>query len=348
MTATSYRPNFNDPRVKKRLIKVLKFCEEYIGAGLDQAIHSLRIRSNFGNNQLGHYLQQTLLVKVNPYYEPGLQSQRYRLNLDNLNFYRQKLDMPPTTLRHRRLEQRFQQQADSINTGVFVYTDTGHRSYNGLQMVPKLEKPKFWAEYGYTYDYDIECCAPTLFLQTAQKINPKMRDLPKIQQYLTDKSKIRDDLCIKYNISSRAAKQILNALFQGSVLNCYSKSQIIKYINGNTWKMRSLCQDQYLIGLAAEIKYLWGILRSRIDTGYEYKGDQKRKRRITGKHKADYYKHLEGLVMKPIWKHLTRTSVRYFKEHDGFRSDRFIDPDELAQLVFCQTGYRIKFIWNKV
>jgi hypothetical protein len=175
-----------------------------------------------------------------------------------------------------------------------------------------------------------------------------MKPLSYIKFYIENKIVVRDELCIKYNLSSQQVKQILNGLFQGGVLNTYKDNKIYGYLNHNFYKMRSLKEDTFLIELIKDINSMWKVLRSDIDTGYEYRGEVRRRCRIRGKHKSDYYKRLEGDVMSPIWKYLNKRSIRFFKEHDGFRSDAFVIPNELEQLVLSKTGYHVMFKWNKI
>jgi DNA-binding protein Fis len=251
--------------------------------------------------------------------------------------------MAPTNLRFNRIDRRFEEQLSAIDTGNFNYNETGGRAYNGLQNISKKIKQQEFASRGYDYDYDIECCAPTLFLQRAQQIKPKLKSVDYISFYLNNKTLVRDELCIKYNLTNSQVKQILNGLFQGGVLNTYHDNKIFGYIGRNFYKMKQLNQDQFIKSLQGDIRYIWKILRD--DVKLTVKTNFKR---CNGKHKSDYYKILEGEVMTPVWKYLKKNKVKHFREHDGFRSSEFVIPSELEQLVKTHTGYQVKFVWSKI
>jgi hypothetical protein len=346
----TYKPNWADPRTKKTAHRIVLFLENTIGSQSNKSLSSRILRSPraFGDSELGRYLRNFVLIKTNPNYEPGKFCQQYRINIDRLNTIRDHLGLPHTQLKNHSIESRFDTQQDQVESGEFVYNESGGRYYNGLQNILRDLKASEFGKRGYIYDYDVVCCAPTLFLQRAKQINPNMRELEYIQFYIDNRTAVRDELQLQYGLSKSQVKQIINALFQGGILNTYEHNKILGYLMGNTYKMRLLSQDVFLNNLIDDIKCLWSVLRSDIDTGFEYRGDVRRRKRITGKHKSDYYKLLEGSVMTPIWKYLKKKSVRVFREHDGFRSNKFVAPYELEQLVLSKTGYQVRFDWGKV
>lgn len=341
----TYKPNYNDLRCQEAVKRIINWVETYVGAEPNQCLQSAILRSPeaFGDSQMGRYFKNYLLVKTNPAFQPGVFSQQYRIDGDRLNKLRAKMGMEPSPLRFHRIERRFSEQAESLDTGDFTYNQTGGRAYNGLQNINKAIKQQEFASRGYLYDYDIECCAPTLFLQRAQQIKPKMRSVDYISFYLNNKQVVRDELCIKYNLSNQQVKQILNGLFQGGILNCYANNKIFAYLNKSPYKVKQLNQDEFIKALQKDIRYIWKILRD--DIKLTLKTNFKR---CNGKHKSDYYKILEGEVMKPVWKYLKKIKVKHFREHDGFRSNKFVIPSELEQLVKTQTGYQVKFVWSKI
>lgn len=345
----TYKPNWCDRRTRQRAHQIILWVERYIGSE-QRCLHSkiLRSKAAFGDSELGRYLRSCLLIKTSVAYKQGEFSQQYTLNNAYLNYLRDQLGMPARTLPMTSIERRFQEQAAEIHSGEFEYTEVGGRWYNGLQLIPRDVKPLFWQEYSYLYDYDIDTCAPTLLYQQAKKIKSKIKPLAYVEFYINHKQEVRDELMIKYNLSGSQVKQIINALFQGGILNSYEHNKILRYVNMMTYKIAQLKQDQFLVALIKDIKAMWSVLRGQISTGYTYQGDQRRSRRITGKHKTNYYKQLEGEVMSVVWRSLRRNGIKFFKEHDGFRSDQFVIPCELEQEIWRATGFDIKFKWSKV
>ena len=345
-----FQINFNDSRTRERTKQIIAWVEQHIGAEY-KILHSKILRSPqaFGDSLLGRYLKTNLLVKTCPAYRPGEFSQQYRLNIDYLNRLRSELGLPASNLRHNSIDRRFAQAADQIASGDFNMNDNGLRLYGGLQYIPRELKLFKWTEQGYLYDYDVECCAPTLLLQQAGKLNPHMKSLDYIKFYLENKSIVRDELSIKYNLSNTQVKQLINGLFQGGMLNSYKENKIfVNVFNKNFYKMQEIKQDAFLIELKKDISYMWKQLRKDIDIGYYYRGDVRKQMRITGRDKSRYYQKLERIIMTPVWKYLKKKSVRFYPEHDGFRSDQFVIPDELEQMILFETGFHVKFKWTKI
>lgn len=341
----TYKPNFKYASTRNRAQHVIAWLETYVGAEPNRTLLStvLRSPSAFGDSPLGRYLRNYVLIKTNPSYEPGVRSQQYRINPDRLNKLRQLVGLEPTELRFLNILRRFDEQAEALATGQFDYNETGGRAYNGLQNIAKDIKQQEFARRGFAYDYDIECCAPTLFLQRARQIKPKMPVLTTITEYIENKTQVRDELAIKYNLSSRQVKQVLNGLFQGGILNTYYTNKIFGYLNHNTTKLTQLKQDQFIVLLQQDIRYMWKILRDdiKLTLNCDFK-------RCLGRHKSAYYKELEGQVMKPVCKYMKKNKVKFFREHDGFRTQSFVVPNDLEQIVNKTTGYHVKFIWSKI
>jgi len=340
-----YKPNYLDPRCQTAVRRIIHWLETYVGAEPNRCLQSTILRSPeaFGDSQMGRYFRNYLLVKTNPAFQPGVFSQQYRVDGLRLDRLRAKMGMEPSPLRFHSIERRFSEQNFALASGEFDYNESGGRAYNGLQNINKEIKQQEFASRGYDYDYDIECCAPTLFLQRAQQIKPKMKTLEFIEFYLTHKTEVRNELCIKYNLSTQQVKQILNGLFQGGVLNTYHTNKIFGYVNKNPYKIKQLNQDEFIKALQKDIKYIWKILKD--DIKLTLKTNFKR---CLGSHKSNYYKILEGEVMNPVWKYLKKKKVKHFREHDGFRSSEFVIPSELEQIVKTSTGYQVKFVWSKI
>ncbi len=340
-----YKPNYDDPRTHAKILHIITWIETYVGAHPNKHLQSTILRSPeaFGDSQLSRYLRNCLLVKVNHGYQPGKFSQSYRVNIDYLDKLRSRIGLEPSKLRRIDIEERFNLQNVNLETGEFEYNSSGGRWYNGLQYISKDIKKQLFAERGYSYDYDIECCAPTLFLQRARQIKPRMKSLEYIEFYLTHKTQVRDELSIKYNLSSKQIKQVLNSLFQGGVLNTYYDNNTFRYLNRNVTQMNLLKQDEFIKALQKDIKYMWKILRSDVSSTLNINF-----KRLNGRYKSNYYKILEGSIMTHVWSYLKKIKVKCFKEHDGFRSDVFVVPSELEQIVKTNTGYQVKFVWDKV
>ena len=340
--------NLEDSRNRRLALRVIEWVEQNIGAE-DQRIHSKKLSDPqaFGSSPSGRWLQKYLLVQINDRFQPGEFSKQYRVNEQHLNYLRSLLGLPPTQLRFLRIEARFDQCEDQIASGDFEMNQAEWRSFHTLQYIARRHKADQWSQRGYPYDYDIECCAPTLLYQQAQRIHLTPLHLEAIEAYIEFKKEIRTELSIKLNIGEAVIKQILNGLFQGARMNpYYEHNRILAILGGNTYKMNQIRRNPYIQELQRDIRVMWSILRVKIDTGTEIIDGKEKSRRIRGVDKTNYYQMLESLVMKSVIGHLKKKKIKYFHEHDGFRSTRFIDPNELSDIVFGKTGFRIKFDWS--
>lgn len=345
--------DYRNKATRKRILQVIEWVEKYIGADTKCLTTSiLRSSTSFGNSDLGRYLKDLLLIKRNPSYKPGEFSQQYSVNILHLNRLRSRMGLAESQLKYTNIEQRFESQKTQIESGQFDYNESGGRWYNGLQNIPRHLKETHWADRGYCYDYDIESCAPTLLLQRYYQLDPQAPQLDYIKFLLDNKQEVRTELSIQTGLGMKQIKQVINAIFLGGQLQHHRDNKILHILNHNHRHMQNLISNDFIKELRSDITKLWKVLGQDIDRGHSYTSlGVRRRNKITGKHKTDYYKILEGQVMKVIWKYIGRTykrSVRVFREHDGFRSTEFITPDELAREVRQHTGYLIQLTWNKI
>lgn len=328
----TYQPNFNDPRVKERITKAIEFIEQYVSSKPVPVAKS-QITKHFGQGQtdICKFLKQHLLICVDAYFNFETHiCKKYVRNQDGLVKLKQSIGLTTS-----RLTPALQTQ---IDTGEFEYIEKSDRFFNPIQYMPRKVKRPLLAKNGYNHVYDIQCAAPTLFYQYAKKQDNKL-SLPAIEKYLIDRSKIREDLAITYNITVDEVKQIINGLFQGALLSLDHRTRIFQLLKGNYSLIRRLQTDQYLIDLRGDISLMWKAINPSLKLKLN-------KKRINARDKASLYREIEKEVMCSIKKELKRTKNKFLLEHDGWTCRDVVDINMLRSYVRSNTGYVIEIDWE--
>ena len=355
MKLSTYTPNFRDPRIVKRSLNVISWCEIYLSETTPKQVPIKTIIKQFGNNgnDLGLWLRANLLIQVGNY-SIGGECYKYLFKksgadkiklLINTNFSpdkeRQKSRRTIKNEVHTKIstssnnfEILYQKYASSIATGNFEYIEKEDRLYHELQNLPRKQKEEFWKGY-LGYDYDIDASAPTLLAQYAEKcgLSPLLNDT--LREYLADKTKLRAYLSKLLDIDMDISKKIINALFNGAKLstNTQYPCSIFKLLEYEITKMELLRKDKEIAHLRRNIKYIWNKIKI-VELG--------RNKHWNKSQKWNIYFKLERSVMDIIYSYLQKKGIIYFKEHDGYRTNKEINLSEIENEVFIKSGYKIK------
>jgi hypothetical protein len=330
----TYKPNFNDPRVKRKCLTALEFVEQYIFYQAKPIAQS-QIHKHFGrsNDRLGAYLKQQLLICTDPHWNMLTgKCKKYIRNRDGYNELKKHLGITSDIISPK-LEQQ-------ITTGEFEYTERSDRLFNPLQYKPATIRNKELAERGYCYDYDIDNAAATLLYQYAQitaKRDKNFLILPHIERYLTEKDAIRHLIAEDCGCDIKLVKKTLSGLFQGAYLSHSDKTHLYHELGANHTLIEKLKEHHYVRELREELKSMWKIIRGELK--------QIKQGRITGRDKAALYRRLEKEVMGVIWRELKRANISHLKIHDGWTSKELCDTKLLADKVRNKTGYQIRINW---
>ena len=279
------------------------------------------------------YLKEHLLICTDEYFnwQTGV-CKKYIRNEQGLKYLKEQLGISL-------VKPELQAQLD---TGDFIYTEKSDRFFNPLQYQPRRVKRPVMTANGYNYNYDIECCAPTLLYQYARRLAARdgvLLELPYIELYLQDRTYVRDELSIKHNLSTDVIKQIITSVFQGAQLGLNHRTRLYQLLGGNFYVIQKLKTDDYISNLLLELKTMW----SYITTDMKLSSNKKR---INGRDKAGKYRELEKEVMAVINRELKRTKNKFLLEHDGWISKEICDVDYIRVLVKNKTGYQIKIDWE--
>lgn len=331
---STYQPNFANPRVRKRIIKALGFIEKYVRSN-PVPVSQSQIYEYLGrtDTDIGHYLKKQLLICVDPYY--NMVSHVCKKYVRNQEGYEYLKNILGNEIKPIEIQDDLQEQLD---TGEFEYKDLSQRLYNPLQYIPRKQKQDILTRNHYRHNYDIECAAPTLLYQYAHKLGLN-KNLTYLENYIKNRSHIRNELSIRYNVSEKDIKQIINALIQGAYLSHSSMSKIYHVLRGNHRTITNLKDDVFLTGLREDISEMWRIISPVMKKELD-------KKRLTGRDKSAKYRELEREVMDVIKRELKRNKIKALLQHDGWTSREAVDIDYLRGIIKSQTGYVINFTWE--
>jgi len=329
----TYRPNLADPRVAKRIIHALDWCEQYMKKPKAQWLSQREIQRHFGSlsRPLGKWLRDSLLICVNPHYDSlnGL-CKSYRLNTDTFNKISQDLGKTPEITITEHIE-------SEIASGEFVYTEKSSREYHPLQNLPKRIKRPIFASRGYRHEYDICCSAQTLILQHARHLG-FTTPTPFLDEMISDRDSVRRDIADRCQLPKATVKRILTAILNGASLSTWHENHIFQLVDYNRSMISQLKTDAYITGYRSEVRQMWRHIRKSLTL--------RRSQRLSSKMKSEIYRSLEESVRSVIKRSLRRTTNRAFIEHDGWTCERAIDICELTQEVKRATGFVIELEWT--
>jgi hypothetical protein len=341
----SYKPNFNDPRIKRRTLQALSFATAMLSPNSNQWVSKLLIDrpEHFGQSQniLSKYLRSKLLICTDPTYSKLTgKCKQYKLNQNGVEELSLLLGLDAKTVADG--GSLFIKFKDQLESGNFEYNDKSSRLHHPLQHVKRDAKKQGLAKFGYKFNYDIKCCAATLIHQHAQRLGMDSW-LFALRELIDDRSTIRERIASEIEVDTKTAKVLLTALLQGSYISHSPKTNLYKAVGGDHSKIEWLKQDPWLNQLRSDIKECWSYIiphmpyRTMID-----KNGKTRRLPINGKQKTGLYRDLERGVLDSVRTYLNQTGNLHLLEHDGWSCQNEINRTELIDYVRTNTGFEIE------
>jgi len=349
----SYVPNLNEPRVQKRIKTALGF----VGACMsDTKSHpwSTRYISKFvgrTNENLGNWLRDKLLICTNERWNKDAKiCKEYIKNSTGYNELVSLIKQSNTYPIVRQVKNDLitdwakNEYREELSTKNFKYKDKSNRYWHDLQRVRKDYKKIIFVDSGLVYQYDIQCCAPTLIHQYSQMLEEPMDlYLKNIQTYIKDRKSIRMQLANETDIPEDMAKEIINALLMGAKLGNVPKSAIYQLLDGDKARIEYLKQDPFIIKYREELKIIWNYIKPTMTkTTIKNKNGKEVTKPISSKQKAGVYFDLERQVLNSVTGYLKQTGNQYFLEHDGWVCTEQINQKELLEYIKNSTGFDIQ------
>jgi hypothetical protein len=358
----SYEPNYNDPRVRKRIRKALGFVGACVSETKPKGWSTRYIDKYLGHQKenLSKYLRSNLLTCINDRYnkDTGV-CKKYIKNKTGYDLVRSLLKNKPLYYSVSEVSEITEwvknEHKTELTTLNFTYEDKANRLWHPLQRVRKQYKKIVFSEIGLKYQYDIQCCAPTLIHQHSQKIIEILQDNKYIQgpmdlylfalrSYLKDRKSIRTMLATEAEMSEDHIKVIINALLAGAQLSNNKKSDIYKLLDGDIARITYLKQHPYIIELRNDIKTCWDYIKPTLyRRSIINKNNKKQVLPISSKQKANTYFQLERLVLEQVVEFMKQSGdIQYFLEHDGWVCSKELDKELLIKWIKDKTGYDIQ------
>lgn len=325
MKLSTYTPNYSDKRVIKRIKNVLSWCHFHLASDRPTSVHHTELTKVFGHyaNDLTKFLRANLLVKCGTYI-PEVQSYSYTLN----------------TAGYTKIENALEGGAGpageyvahpDLLSGKFNYTDKSDRLWHPLQNLKREKKAQFWNAWGLPYDYDIVACAPTVLYQLATRFGMLHIISEPIRDYLANKDAFRQHVVNITGCSLPTAKRLINSLFNGARLARNNYCSAYKALDYSDAKMIALQEDEKVKQLRLAIARMWKYIQENTTM------DLKKSRA-----KWSVYFKFERAFLTVINQYCDERGIRLFTEHDGFRTNKQIDKDELIAVIFKRTGFNLK------
>lgn len=341
-TIMSYTPNFNDPRIQRRIKHAIGFASASLTADKCRSWSSRELDKHLGYSwhSLGKYVRDKLLICTDDIYwfgTHGSKCKQYRLNYTG---YQQLLELvnlkepslsSATQIAQNGVDWFEKQYAQELNSGNWSYTSKSNRLWNPVQQYPNQIRKTAFARNGYVWEYDIVSAAPTLITELAKR-SGLTKPIPTIQAYLEDSNTYRQQLAEDLHVTPRVAKQLILMRFAGARLGPFGS--IIKHLPPNsTLHYQRLKHNEFYTAITREIKYLWDAIKKH----------QQLETTLTARDKWFMFFEQEAQVMKVVRKELNRTGMKYFLEHDGWRCSHYIDENSLRLCVRKCLGINVKF-----
>jgi hypothetical protein len=344
LVLTQYKPNLNDPRVKKRVQQALAWCESLELERRPKSIHHGKLREIFGNTgrNPGRWLLTKLLRQVGGYAR-GQFSFSYVLNVEGY----ERVHAMCGTERRSASEIVAEKYAGIISgTETVEYVDHGDRRYHPIQNLKREVRANHFDGW---WDYDIEACAPTLIYQyvsVGQEEGWGTKWLPTVRRLVHDKSGMRTHVKELTNLDDGTVKRLINGLFFQMVLSPNSACLAFQLLGQNVELLYRLRSDPLIKAIRREVRFMWNVAASRYALEVARASIKEwRPRSISEKKpklRSLIYRKLERQVMEAMETVLPDSRKGCILMHDGFLIKDRADVEVLERTVLERTGYRIR------
>jgi hypothetical protein len=347
----TYHPNINDPRTRNRIKQALGFARGVLSDTKPHGWSTRYIDQFFGNQSrpLGKWLRSQLLITTNDHWSKDLGlCKQYILNREGWervrsllfdNIYSNYPIVTEVQLVKETFQEKFNKELKSCD---FTYKDQSSRLWHPLQNVRKEFRVEILADAGLPYQYDIECCAPTMILQHS-RVCGNDEVMFALNGYLRNRHAIRRMLARQTEIPEDAVKVIINALLAGAPLSLRPTTDLYKLLQGDCARIEFLKQHHYLVALRKDFKKCWDYINQTLPQRYvTTKRGVTRRVPLNSKRKWGVYFDLERRVINSVRTYLLEGNNKCFLEHDGWTCKNELDEGEIIKHIKQHTGFEIK------
>lgn len=362
--STDYTPNLCDRRVKQRAIRALGFALGVMSPDKPHQWSTRFIDQHMGQQQhpLSQWLRRQLLTVTDEHWsKDNRKCKQYVLNVAGAQQLKRLLgdtgavpdSLPKKQPRIVDLNQDYitddfivrkaieMEYGEQLRSGEFDYRESHNRLFNSLQNYKSVYRRPILAEYGYTWEYDIEACAPTIIEQLSRRYGNDLW-MPHYQDYLDNKQQFRQQISQDFELDDKTTKILLNSLFCGAKIGLVSNYATTKLLHNDVSRIMLAKSHPLITGLRADIKTAWQYVT---DSGAEFSRSTSAKGRlrpINSKQRWAVYFKYERYILNVVHHYLNTSDNRHLLEHDGWRCELQVDTDYLTQQIYQQTGFQIK------
>ncbi len=329
---SKYRPNFEDPRVKKKVGEVLAWARPILIEKKPRPIPSEELTKVFGNqNQnLSGYLRANLLHRSGMY---RVKSKYFDYSI-NREGYAKLAAAVAADVKSDVDVARDIYSPIALGQVEVEYSEPtpGKRRYHFVQNLPRNLRAAVFQGW---YDYDIESAAPTLVLQFARRGLPSGVADPysALQRMVSGKAQLRSHVGELTGLGPSAVKRIINGLFFGAKLQASNRTAIFRAIDDDKATLARLQADEAVTALVQDAKAMWEqvlVFDGGVRIGNAIKPASKR---------MAIYLALEREVIEAMEAIMSAAGIRYVLMHDGFMADRQVSRQACEAAVLAKTGF---------
>lgn len=348
LEVSRYKPNFADPRVRKRVEAVLAFCRPMLLEKRARRISSKVLDKHFGamSSRLSMRLRHKLLQQEDSY-SVGKCPFSYSLKRDGYMEMAAAIGLEVGTTAQV-AESLFGGIADGSEVITYKETTPGLRRYHPVQNLSKAIRAQVFKGW---YDYDIEAAAPALVYGLAQEVHMrtsgegKSTPYPKVAQLVEDRASVRSHVAQVAGVDLKVAKSIVTALFFGAKLIPHGRQAIFKLVGGDRSILQRLKDDPFLRAYRDDVSAMWKALLSSeeiVSLLEDFDGGDAKVRISENRRRMHLYLRLERMVMDAVVDELEKEGNTPVLIHDGFMLKRRADVRALEMAVLENTGLSIR------
>jgi hypothetical protein len=345
---TTYKPNFDDPRVRKKVAAVLAWCGGMTLSKHPRAVHHDELRRVFGNTSQGlaQWLYASLLTPVGQYV-PGKKSLSYRLKRNGYEKIHALMNLAPP-----HVVDVAQTNFAAIIDGTEApeYMDKGDRRYHPIQSIERGIRKRVFSGW---WDYDIESSGATLvhqyalqFYRFTHKNEEHSEPFSAVAHYINDKASVRKHISALTGLNEQATKELLTAILFRATMAPTPKASIFRHLGCDYLLHQKLVNDEFVKQFKVDVKrmWLWARLHDNYEVGKQFIGGKGRAKRPakTSKHRQAIYMTLERRVVDAMIEKLVDSRIRFVLMHDGFMTKGRTDVAALMRAVELKTGFVIR------
>ncbi len=338
---TTYKPNFSDKRVRKRITTVLGWCaQKLVGKKRGARVGWEEMQEVFGNTSqrgLSQWLRANLLEQTDQF-QPGVRSNAYVLRRSGYEkIYALMGTQPPSDLEI--LQRKF---ADILLGRPLTYKDNGLRRFHEIQNIRRDLRKQLFAGW---WDYDIEACAPTLVHQYATQQHQFLhggspKPFPAIARLVNDKVAVRHEIAEFACLDLQSTKEVLTMLLFKASTAPHHKNSLFARFKGNRQRFEAFLGHPFVEEFRANVDAMWKLAFEHDDRERHIAGKRPRLFKRASKRRMHIYLGLERRVIDAM--PLEVTDGNLVLMHDGFMSAARIETEQFVAAVKDKTGFEVR------